>query len=428
MEATLPQILAARERRAQRQIQLLQQYGKPLICFTMNIAGPEKYSDLIALGFRMGCRRLENALRGIPVLHSFREEAVTGCEGYYVCDADPRELKALTCKIEEADPLGRLFDMDVITDCGKETRPFPRKCLLCGSDAMVCGRSRAHSVESLQEKTRQILWDALAEEIARLAVQSLLCELYTTPKPGLVDLRSSGSHSDMDFFTFLRSTAALWPYFRRCAAIGISTAQLTPEETFPLLQKAGLEAEQDMYRATGGINTHKGAIFTLGLFCGAAGRLLRFDPEALAAECAAMVQKLSLSGHNTAGGKLYAAHGITGARGQAMAGYPAVIQIGLPALKKGLHLGLNRAGCGALLAIMAQAEDTNLIKRSDPDAHRALQQELRNLIAGDPYPDAATLAQLDDRFIEKNLSPGGSADLLAASYFLHFLSGLTNGC
>lgn len=427
MEATLQEILAARERRVQRQDQLLAQYGKPLICFTMNIAGPEKYSDLIALGFRLGFRRLEGALRGVPVLHSFREEANTGCEGYYICDADPQALKTLTCKLEEADPLGRLFDMDVLTASGKEARLTPRKCLLCGKDAMVCGRSRAHSVEALQERTRQILREALAEEIARLAVQSLLCELYATPKPGLVDLRNNGSHKDMDLFTFLGSAASLWPYFRRCAHIGMATARLAPEETFQQLQQAGLEAEKAMYRATVGVNTHKGAIFTLGLFCGSAGRLLKFDPEAMGAECAAMTRNLSLDGHSTAGGKLYAAHGITGARGQARAGFPAVMNIGLPALEQGAHLGLNRAGCGALLAIMSQVDDTNLIKRSSPDDHRALQQELQRLLAQTPYPDQTALEQLDDRFIERNLSPGGSADLLAASFFLHFLSGLTKG-
>ena len=425
MEVSLGQILEARERRVLRQNRLLAQFGKPLICFTMNIAGPEKYSERIAVGFRIGCRRLETALGEIPVLHSCREETVTGCEGYYVCDADPKTLKTITCKIEEADPLGRLFDMDVLTASGKEARPTPRKCLLCGNAAMVCGRSRAHSVAQLQEKTHKILTDALAEEIAQIAVQSLLCELYTTPKPGLVDLRGSGSHSDMDLFTFLGSAASLWPYFRRCAHIGMDTARLTPEQTFPQLQQAGLEAEQAMYRATGGINTHKGAIFSLGLFCGAAGRLLHFDPVKLGEECAAMTKNLSLSGHDTAGGKLYAAHGITGARGQAMAGFPAVINIGLPALEQGLHLGMNRAGCGALLAIMAQVDDTNLIKRSSPDAHRALQQELQSLLAQTPYPDEAVLAQLDDRFIERNLSPGGSADLLAASFFLHFLRALT---
>lgn len=426
MEVTLLQVLAAREQRALLQQQLLRQYEKPVICFTMNIAGPEKYNDLIALGFRIGCQRLEAQLQGIPVLHSFREEAATGCEAYYVCDTDAKNLKDITCKIEERDPLGRLFDMDVITAQEKETRPLPRKCLLCGGNAMACGRSRTHSVEALQEKTRQILQEALVEEIARLAVQSLLCELYTTPKPGLVDLRNSGSHNDMDLFTFLSSTAVLWPYFRSCARIGIATREAAPEETFALLQKAGLEAEQTMYQATGGCNTHKGAIFALGLFCGAAGRLQRFDPAALGAECAAMVQNLSLSGHDTTGGRLYAAHGITGARGQAMAGYPAVVNIGLPALQKGLHLGFNRAGCGALLAILAGTEDTNLIKRSDPKTHKRLQQEIQELLAAAPYPEEAVLAQLDDRFIEKNLSPGGSADLLAATYFLYFLSSLTN--
>ena len=210
MEISLMQMLQAREHRVQRQQQLQKQYGKPLICFTMNIAGPEKYSKLIGFGFRLGCARLEAALNAIPVLYRAREEAPTGCEGYYVCDADPKILKHITCKIEEADALGRLFDLDVITQEGKQTRPVPRKCLLCGNHAMVCGRSRAHSVAQLQEKTRQILMDAAVEEISRLAVQSLLCELYTTPKPGLVDLRNSGSHTDMDFGTFLGSAASLW--------------------------------------------------------------------------------------------------------------------------------------------------------------------------------------------------------------------------
>ena len=243
MDISLMQMLEARERRVQRQQQLLIQYGKPLICFTMNIAGPEKYSKLIAFGFRLGCARLEEALKAIPVLYRAREESPTGCEGYYVCDADPGFLKHITCKIEEADALGRLFDLDVISPEGKQTRAIPRKCLLCGIHAMVCGRSRTHSVAQLQEKTRQILADAAAEEISRLAVQSLLCELYTTPKPGLVDFRNSGSHKDMDLYTFLGSSASLWGYFRRCVAIGIATADLSPEETFPQLQQAGLDAE-----------------------------------------------------------------------------------------------------------------------------------------------------------------------------------------
>ena len=425
MDISLMQMLEARERRVQRQQQLLTQYGKPLICFTMNIAGPGKNSPLIRFGFRLGCQRLENALSGIPVLHSAREEAPTGCEGYYVCDADPKTLKNITCRIEEADALGRLFDLDVITPEGKQTRPIPRKCLLCGNEAMVCGRSRTHSVAQLQEKTRQILTDAAVEEISRLAVQSLLCELYTTPKPGLVDLRNSGSHTDMDFGTFLRSAASLWGYFRRCVSIGIATADCAPEVTFPRLQQAGLEAEKAMFRATNGVNTHKGAIFTMGLFCGASGRLLDFDPHALAAECAAMTKNLSLHGHTTAGGRLYASHGITGARGQAMAGFPAVVHTGLPALQSGKHLGLNRAGCGALLAILAQLDDTNLMKRSSPEAFRALQQKIRELIQNTPYPTAEILETLDDRFIAENLSPGGSADLLAASFFLLFLSDLT---
>lgn len=430
MEASLLEILEARENRVRRQKKLLETWGKPLICFTMNIAGPEKYNEEIRAGFAIGCRQLEQALlwEKIALLSADRETANTGCEAYYVCDARGETLKALTCRLEEGSSLGRLFDMDVLLpDGSKLSRDQPRKCLLCGQTAAVCGRSRSHSVAQLREKTRQILQEAVAAHITQAAVQGLLCEVYTTPKPGLVDLRNSGSHADMDLYTFLRSTAALWPYFRRCVQIGIQTRKQPAGETFLLLRQAGLEAEKAMYRVTGGVNTHKGAIFSMGLLCGSAGRRLRFDAEGLGAECAAMTAGLAdFAGDDTAGRRLYTACGITGARGQAMAGFPAAVKTGLPVL---LHRGsrsLNQAGCAALLAILTELEDTNLISRSDETAWKTLQGQVRSLLKGTPYPDTATLEALDDSFIAKKLSPGGSADLLAASYFLYFLADLTN--
>ena len=131
----------------------------------------------------------------------------------------------------------------------------------------------------LQEKTQAVLAAAIREAdsktIARLACQALLYEVATTPKPGLVDRANSGSHRDMDFFTFQASAAALWPYFARCAEIGMDTHSLPPEETFSRLRTPGKLAEGDMLRATAGVNTHKGAIFSMGILCGALGRLER---------------------------------------------------------------------------------------------------------------------------------------------------------
>ena len=125
----------------------------------------------------------------------------------------------------------------------------------------------------------------------------------------------------------------------------------------------------------------------------------------------------------TVGQKLYLHHQITGIRGQMEDGLPAVRDAGLPVLKEGLARGLslNDAGCAALLSLMVSATDTNLIARSDLATKQKTVEQLKELLAKTPYPDRQTLEELDRKFIEKNLSPGGSADLLAITYLLYFL-------
>ena len=125
----------------------------------------------------------------------------------------------------------------------------------------------------------------------------------------------------------------------------------------------------------------------------------------------------------TAGQKLYVQYGITGVRGQAEAGYPALLQVGLPVLEQGLAdgLDLNDAGCAALLHLLCAVTDTNMIARSDVDTAKAMQDKIAAILLEVPYPDKAVIEALDGEFIEKNLSPGGAADLLAATYFLYFL-------
>lgn len=125
---------------------------------------------------------------------------------------------------------------------------------------------------------------------------------------------------------------------------------------------------------------------------------------------------------STVGQRLYVQYGITGVRGQMEAGLPAVLKVGLPALEVGRAMGydFDRAGGGALLAILANSTDTNIIARSSRERQLVLTEELTALLAKTPYPDKAALAALDDRFIAENLSPGGSADLLALTYLLYF--------
>lgn len=438
MEVTLQDILQAREQRVQRQKQLLDRFGMPLVCFTMNIAGPVKNSQLITQGFRLGQKWLND--RFVP---EYEEEniAPTGCEYYFAVEGDAKAIKAQTCQIEDSIPMGRLFDMDVIAPDGNKLSRAQvglpeRKCLLCGGDARICGRSRAHSVEALQAETQRLLKEGLqhqrAADIASKAVYALVCEVYTTPKPGLVDRNNTGSHTDMDLRMFLASAEALGPYLTRCAAIGMETACLSPAETFARLRPEGLAAEPVMYLQTNGANTHKGAIFTMGLLCAAAGRLESRDPATLLSEVKAMTAGLcekdfsGLTAENavTAGQKLYLRHGITGVRGQAEAGFPAVLETGLPVLEQGLTQGrsINDAGCAALLHLLCATTDTNMVARSDLATAQAMTQRVADILAQTPYPDEDTLRQLDREFIEKNLSPGGAADLLAATYFLYFLN------
>ncbi len=451
-DISLEELLAARENRAARQKMLLSQYGCTLICYTMNIPGPRKCSPEIIRGFRLGQELLLSQLQGEGVSVFHREEHIspTGCEGYYLVEENPETVKGLMAQVEDAYPWTRLLDLDVIAPPGtklsrEELGLPPRKCLLCENKAAVCARSRAHGLQALQEETDNLLRDAIREADSRfcgeMAAKALLYEVCAAPKPGLVDRLGQGSHKDMDLFTFLSSTAALQPYFSQCAAVGMETTELLPEETFSRLRLVGKEAEHAMLRATKGINTHKGAIFTLGLLCGALGRLPRAqwkETDKVLSLCAQMTKGLTnreletsrATGKDTPGKAAYRLCGSKGARGQAELGFPAILGAGLPVLKASLALGNSpeEASCHALLHLIPACGDTNLIARGGLSGQKEMVSRLQALLDTTPFPSKAQLEELDREFVEKNLSPGGSADLLAASWFLLFLSSEKGQC
>jgi holo-ACP synthase/triphosphoribosyl-dephospho-CoA synthase len=429
----LPAILAARDHRVQQQKNLLSQYGRPLVSFTMNIAGPVKRTDLIEEAFAMGCTLLEGQLRRVkaPILRATHSVADTGCEALYVVDLDARRLKELTVELEDNTPAGRLFDMDVIdTDGIKLDRPHERCCLICGKPGAGCARSRVHSVEELQARTREILEAALnewdAETAARLACRALLYEVSVTPKPGLVDRDNSGSHTDMDIYTFFDSISGLYPYFAQCVRIGRKTRQLPPAKTLEALRTPGKLAENAMLMATGGVNTHKGAIFTLGVLCGALGRLGRkqWKEDTLPAQEAASMCRFIRDDYNNPepAQRLAQCQGEMGARGQIWQGLPQVFDYGLPALEQALAQGKSKdeAGCEALLAIMLNAKDTNLAARGGMEAMHWAEHYAWELFKKESRT-RADFAEMDRAFQERNLSPGGCADLLAVCWFVHFL-------
>lgn len=435
-EVTLLQVLQAREERVALQKQLLETHRCPLICFTMNIAGPVKDSALIRRGFFYGLAQLEGRLTQVRCKQVLLP--VTGPLAMLAVEEDPQRLKDICVEIEEAQAVGRLFDMDVLTLSGEKLeRASQRGCIVCGAPGRGCAAGRLHTVEQLQEATQAILADHFAqqdcEKLGKLASQCLLQEAYTTPKPGLVDRRNTGSHKDMTLEHFEKSAKALEPYFTDCVRIGQETGDLAPEETFARLRQAGIQAEKTMYAATGGVNTHKGAIYTFGVLCGSLGRL--WQPDVPAAEraqlletCAELVKRsvsedFAQARGDTAGEQVFLERGIPGIRGEVAAGLPAVRETGLPEYELALSRGLdeNHAGCVALLHLMARVEDTTAYRRGGPGGAIFLQRSAQDLLEAYQDPALDIIARLDDSFISRNLTAGGCADLLAVTYFLHKL-------
>lgn len=277
-----------------------------------------------------------------------------------------------------------------------------------------------------------------AEWIGKCAWNALIEEVDTTPKPGLVDLYSNGAHTDMDAATFRRSADALRPFFVKMAREGLSFDG-SAQELFMGLRGVGMDAEQAMYEATHGVNTHKGAIFTFGIFCAAAGRcvkeqraitalgLLEMEQEMTVRVLTAELEKLRGSirtpGIETHGERNLHRYGTAGCRGEAIEGYPGVFGIALPVLRAGLADGRdwNRVKLQALLTLMAHTEDSNILSRHNPAVLRAVQEEMREFLrCGGAYREDAVrlLEEMDADYSRRGISAGGCADLLAAAVFI----------
>ena len=439
---TREQVLAARDARAARQIQWLARYPETaLVSCTMNIAGAEKDSPLIRRCFTRLAEKLEMMLRQSVLQREFFF-LPTGPECFLAVRGDRLEVKRRCVQAEGSCPAGRLLDADVLHTDGRPVSRaelgYPeRGCIVCGKPGKGCAARRLHSYAELREKTEQLMRAFLTETepsyLADKAVEALIREVHVTPKPGLVDEENNGSHEDMDLPLMEKSARSLRPYFEDCVRIGMETAALEPEETFPLLRKAGLEAEQAMFAATNGVNTHKGAVYLFGILLGACGR--QFAPDAIPAipallrEAGRVAERAvredfariqAFGARKTTGEKLYLDYGVTGARGEAADGFPTVEKALQPladgSVTKEAFLE-NDNLCRVLLGIIAEGGDTNLIARGGMEKAKRAADAARGLLAsGRIDPDA--IRELDGEYISKNLSPGGSADLLAVAIFL----------
>jgi len=264
--------------------------------------------------------------------------------------------------------------------------------------------------------------------LANAAVRALLEEADLTPKPGLVDRRGSGAHTDMNLQMLHQSAYSLHATFT-----AIASRAFGAEENIALresLSEIGRRGEQTMLQTTRGVNTHRGAIWTLGLLCAGAAMLAGKEQSAcnISAQAAriARLPDSYTSNIQTHGQQAYFRYGARGARGQAEGGFRHVVEIGLPMLRKSRLQGLaeEHARLNAFVAIIAKLDDTCLLHRGGLTALTVAKLGAKEILdLGGVATDEgfSALEKLDRRLVHLGASPGGSADLLAGVLFLDYI-------
>lgn len=280
-----------------------------------------------------------------------------------------------------------------------------------------------HTAVTASASADAVVSSLTVRRIARLAVRSLHTELRLHPKPGLVTPQSNGSHRDMTAQTFLRSLFALRHYFVQITQAGCDAAP------FAILRDLGIAAERTMMRATGGINTHRGAIFALGMLAAAVGAARASSTKKVLS--ADDIQRVllqqwgaALDNHAHTIDKVVPAH-IHGARTEAVRGFPAVFDVALPTLMRTLALqrSWHHACVDTLFALIATIDDTNNLHRGGQvgavEARMLAQQFIDAGATANPQWERLATT-INARFVALNLSPGGAADLLAATCLVYW--------
>ena len=283
---------------------------------------------------------------------------------------------------------------------------------------------------------------SLSEYVSSLAVRSILYEVSASPKPGLVDRFNPGAHKDMDYFTFVDSCTAIADDLRKMALAGENWKGDDISGLFEEIRLIGIDTEKKMFHATGGINTHKGIIFSIGILSAASAYLMgKRECRTVVAEevcelvpmmvgniCQRELNNLQDKAVLTNGEKLYEKYKFKGIRGEVESGFRTVIGSGMPIMRK--YAGTrekNEVLVNALLSLMTETEDSNIVHRHNTMTLKYVKRKAGNALEyGGMFTNQGKsyIQDMDQDFIEQQISPGGSADLLAVTIFLALLEGI----
>lgn len=437
----LESILKARDQRAFLKAKIAQ-IRLPSLSLSLNVPGFPKSNPTVDSFFRSCLYDLKNTFIGhrIDIQENNAVEICDAAGDFYLVPFSMNhfsltEIKQICEDFEENHPLGRFIDVDLNDELGSTVSSGKSKlCFFCRErPAIECRREKSHSFEELRtfmfsemaEYGRKQREERIAEKLSSLAQQAIYAEISLTPKPGLVDQLSSGSHSDMCYQTFVDSTTAISPWFSELVCEGFAFQNDDLTQALPRLREIGLRMEAAMLEATGNVNTQKGVIFLMGLSLFACGNLFRRHEYFQVAAfrkiiqdiCAGLVENelINVAGSGKSHGeKIFRKYGFGGARGEAESGLATVFNFGLPGLIQAGQLN-DEPLIKCLLSIAANNNDTNILFRSNPEVLDRFKR-LCQIALADFKPE--NYAAVIDFCKHQNISPGGSADLLAVTIFV----------
>ncbi|NEW80953.1 MAG: hypothetical protein GZ094_01090 [Mariniphaga sp.] len=416
--------------------------GLPSLSLSLNVPGFPKSNATVKAFFGYCLQEFKYALKAnqVNLIETDSIEIVDVAGDFYLVPCYPgrftlKEMKVVCEDFEQNHPLGRFIDADLNDQDGVSFSSGKSKlCFFClERPAIECRREKAHEPEELRSfmflkmdyYCRQQHEAAMIKKLSSFAQQAILSELSLTPKPGLVDKFSNGSHSDMNYQTFIDSTAAISPWFAELVHEGFSFNDNDLTKALPLIRNIGLRMESAMYEATQNVNTQKGIVFLMGLSLFACGRLFSQTDQFSIEEFRGIIQDIckdlvskemtdSLKMVKSHGEDIFDQHGFGGARAEAESGFATVFDFGLPRLAGVAKLN-DEVLLQTFFAIAANNNDTNILYRSNAEVSGVFKHLCKNALAD--FNDQNYSAVIDFCKSE-NISPGGSADLLAVTIFV----------
>lgn len=313
---------------------------------------------------------------------------------------------------EPTDPLTRRYNELMRQQLGDDHICEIPRMEKYGSVVSASRVRRAIEANSLWQAIELVPSSTIPYIIAHLATRALQAELDTTPKPGLVDKRDNGAHRDMDHALMLRSIRALHPYFIRLAQLGCSSPQPPHDD----IVRIGIEAERAMFEATGGVNTYKGALFSMGLaVIAAGGAALCHNTNAMSSSIAALASRFPVI-KGTHGSEAKTRACLKGALDNARDGYRMLFEAWLPFYETCVESADPYALHKTLLRIMCDLDDTNIVYRTSLATMLQVKEESKQLLQSFSIMGLETM---NSKFMRCNISPGGSADMLSLIVFLY---------